>query len=203
MMKSEGYIKFNLDWKESGPVITAEEFIALNTWREVLYKLDMIGVNDEGFGFGNISVRKDRTRNFYITGSATGSIVSLGEEHYSLVTGFDINSNSLSCTGPVKASAESLSHAAVYSTLPEINAVMHIHHHVFWINLLKKVAATPENIEFGTPEMATAIQELLCREGVKERRVIVMAGHPGGILFFGKHIDEAGAFILSYFNEVV
>ncbi|MBL7114076.1 MAG: class II aldolase/adducin family protein [Bacteroidales bacterium] len=202
-MNGEGYIKFNIDWKESAPVIPAEEFIALNTWREVLYKLEMIGADDQGIGFGNISVRKDRTRNFFITGSATGSATTLGEEHYSLVTGFDIKSNTLSCIGPVKASAESLSHAAVYSTLPEMNAVIHIHHHVFWTNLLEKVAATSDNIDYGTPEMATAIQELLCREGVKDRRVIVMAGHTDGILFFGKHLDEAGAFILSYFNEVV
>jgi L-ribulose-5-phosphate 4-epimerase len=202
-MVKEGYIKFNLDWEESDPVIPVEEFISLGTWREVLYNLEMIGVNDQGIGFGNISVRKDRTRNFYITGSATGSIESLGEEHYSLVTGFYIKSNSLSCKGPVKASSESMSHAVVYSTLPEMNAVIHIHHHIFWKNLLKKVPATPEGIEYGTPEMATSIEELLRKPGVADRRVIVMAGHTDGIIFFGTHLDEAGAFILSYFNEVV
>ena len=51
--------------------------------------------------------------------------------------------------------------------------------------------------------MAMAIQELLGKQEVKDRRVIVMAGHPDGILFFGKNLDEAGAFILSYYNEVV
>ena len=96
-----------------------------------------------------------------------------------------------------------MSHAIVYSTLPEMNAVIHIHHKIFWNNLLDKVPATPENIEYGTPEMATAIQELLGIPSVLDRRVIVMAGHQDGILFFGKHLDEAGAFILSYFNEVV
>jgi L-ribulose-5-phosphate 4-epimerase len=202
-MNPEGYIKFNLDWNETGPVIPAEEFVALSTWREVLYNLEMIGADDQGYGFGNISVRKDRTKNFYITGSATGPVKTLGEEHYSLVTGFDIKANSLSCMGPVKASSESMSHAMVYTTLPEMNAVIHIHHHVFWANLLDKVPATPENIDYGTPEMAMAIQELLAKPGVKDGRVIVMAGHRDGILFFGKHLDEAGAFLLSYFNEVV
>ncbi len=202
-MIGEGYIKYNLDWQETEPLIPAEEFITLNTWREVLYKLEMIGINDQGLGFGNISVRKDRTRNFYITGSMTGSITTLGEEHYCLVTGFDINSNALSCKGPVRASSESMTHAVVYSSRPEMNAVIHIHHPVFWTNLLAKVAATPDSIAYGTPEMARAIQELLDNPEVVERRVIVMAGHSGGILFFGKQIDEAGAFILSYFNEIV
>ena len=199
----EGYIKYNIEWTESEPVVPMEEFIALNTWREVLYNLKMIGVDDKGFGFGNISVRKDRTRNFYITGTATGSIETLGEEHYCLVTDFNVDVNSLSCKGPVKASSEAMSHATVYSTLPEINAVIHIHHHVFWTNLFDKVPATPEHAEYGTPEMANAINSLLLTPGVKEKRVIVMAGHPDGILFFGKHLDEAGAFILSYFNEAV
>lgn len=202
-MPTEGYIKYNLDWTESDPVIPVEEFIALNTWREVLYNLQMIGVDDQGYGFGNISLRKDRTKNFYITGSATGSFETLGEEHYCLVTGYDINSNSLSCKGPVKASSESMSHAVVYSTLPEINAVIHIHHHIFWQNLLDKVPVTPEDAEYGTPEISVAIMELLKTPGVNEGKVIVMAGHTDGILFFGKHLDEAGAFILSYYNEVV
>jgi len=202
-MNQEESIKYNIDWNESESLIPAEEFIVMSTWREVLYNLEMIGVNDQGYGFGNISVRKDRTRNFYITGSATGSIVTLGEEHYSLVTGFDIISNSVSCKGPVKASAESMSHAVIYSTLPEMNAVIHIHHNVFWNNLLDKVPATPENVEYGTPEMAMAIKKLLETPGASDGRVIVMTGHTDGILFFGKHLDEAGAFVLSYFNEVV
>jgi len=202
-MNKESYIKFNLDWNETEPLIPAEEFNVMSTWREVLYNLEMIGADSQGIGFGNISVRKDRTRNFFITGSATGSITTLGEEHYSLVTGYDIISNSVSCRGPVKASAESMSHAVVYSTLPEMNAVIHIHHQVFWNNLLDKVPATPESIEYGTPGMALAIQELLGQAEVLERRVIIMKGHPDGILFFGRHLDEAGAFVLSYFNEVV
>ena len=202
-MNEKGYIKYNLDWTESEPVIPAEEFVALNTWREVLYNLQMIGVNKQGFGYGNISIRKDRTKHFFITGSETGAIRSLGEEHYCLVTGYNILSNSLSCRGPVKASSESMSHAVVYHTLPEINAVIHIHHHDFWSALLDKVPVTPKHIEYGTPEMAESIRELLRIPGVKEKRVIVMAGHRDGILFFGKHLDEAGAFILSYFNETV
>jgi hypothetical protein len=202
-MNPEGYIKYNIDWTETDPLIPAEEFIMLNTWREVLYNLQMIGVDDQGYGYGNISVRKDRTKNFYITGTATGSMEMLEEEHYCLVTGFDIESNSLYCKGPVKASSEAMSHAAVYYALPEINAVIHIHHHEFWSNLLNKVPVTPGNIEYGTPEMANAIKELLEIPEVKDKRVIVLAGHPDGILFFGNHLDEAGAFILSYFNEVV
>lgn len=163
----------------------------------------MIGVDKQGFGYGNISIRKDRTKHFFITGSETGAVKSLGEEHYCLVTDYNILSNSLSCKGPVKASSESMSHAAVYDSVSEINAVIHIHHHNLWNTLLDKVPVTPEHVEYGTPEMAESIKRLLKIPGVKEKRIIVMAGHTDGILFFGKHLDEAGAYTLSYFNETV
>ena len=34
----------------------------------------LIGVDSNGIGFGNLSVRDGATRNFYITGSATGGL---------------------------------------------------------------------------------------------------------------------------------
>src|SRR5256884_2295775 len=37
-----------------------------------LCELQLIGMDSNAIGFGNLSTREDATRNFYITGSATG-----------------------------------------------------------------------------------------------------------------------------------
>ena len=118
MQPGEGYIKFVINWTKTGPVISADELDKINTWREVLYSLSMIGSDEQGIGFGNISICKSGTKHFYITGSATGSLKNLNEQHYCLVTGYNLDENTLVCTGPIKASSESMSHAAIYSEFP-------------------------------------------------------------------------------------
>ena len=199
----EGYIKFLIRWEKTGPIIPESELIKLNTWRALLYNLDMVGADKEGIGFGNLSLRKQGTSHFYITGSATGSLRDLDPDHYCLVTGFNLDENTLTCTGPIKASSESMSHAAVYSEFPGAGAVIHIHHNMFWKDLVDRVPTTARNVEYGTPEMAKEIIRLLHEPGTLEGRIIIMGGHKDGILVFGKDLDDAGRYLLSYFNTVV
>lgn len=203
MKPGEGYIKFVINWAKTGPVITAGELEKLNTWRGILYNLGMIGADKEDIGFGNISIRKEDSRHFYITGSATGLIKDLSEDHYCLVTGFNLDENTLACTGPIKASSESMSHAAVYLEFPGAGAVIHIHHNLFWRSLLNKVPTTRKGVEYGTPGMAREIIRLLREPGTLEGRIIVMGGHQDGIIVFGKDLDDAGRYLLSYFNTII
>ena len=202
MNAEEGYIKFNLRWEEHGPVIPAPLFKSLNTWREIMLTLDMVGVTQDGIGFGNLSSRFRNTNQFYITGTATGKHPKLGKNHYCLVTDYDIPKNRLSCTGPIRASAESMTHAAIYRADPNVGTVYHIHHKVLWKALLGKVPTTPEKAEFGTPEMALSLQDMLKKKETREQRIAVMHGHENGIIFWGKDPDEAGKYLLSYYNLI-
>ena len=70
-----------------------------------------------------------------------------------------------------------------------------------WEKLLNIVPTTPENIEFGTPEMAWEISRLFKKTDVKKKKIIVMGGHKEGIISFGKSLDEAGNILLKYFNK--
>ena len=45
-------------------------FAELNEYRRKLLELGMIGVDANGVGFGNLSIRDDATSRFYITGSS-------------------------------------------------------------------------------------------------------------------------------------
>lgn len=190
----EGYIKFNCDWIKAGP-IDSNLIQELNVWRDTLYKLGLIGVYNNGIGFGNLSFRIENN-SFLISGSATGNLKKLNENHYSLVTDYDLLNNTLTCTGPIKASSESLSHAAIYEYSPRINAVIHIHSISLWEKLKNKVPTTSEKATYGTPEMAFEIKRLFKETLVTDEKIIVMGGHQEGIIAFGKTLEEAGKILL-------
>ena len=107
----EGYIKFNCNWIEKEP-FPSQLLHGINQWRSILYNLGYIGVYDNGIGFGNISIRY-HDRPFIISGTATGALKVLNENHYVLVNDYNLQLNSVTCTGLIKASSESLSHAAI------------------------------------------------------------------------------------------
>ena len=192
------YIKFKCNWIKG--TIEKEKIKELNFWRNKLFEMNLIGVYKDGVGFGNISERSNGN-NFIITGSATGGIEKLNEEHYCEVTEFNFKENSLSCVGKIKASSESLTHAAIYKSLEEVNAVIHVHNLKLWEKLLDKVPTTKKEIEYGTPEMAEEMQRLLSKEETREKKIIVMKGHKEGVVSFGSNLKEAGKIMLKYFEE--
>lgn len=189
-MKDEGVIKFKLTWNLEPPVLY-EYISALNEWRDKLYKAGLIGEDENGIGYGNISGRLDQNT-FIITGSGTGSLEKLTADHYTRVTAYNLAENTLVAAGPVKASSESLTHAAVYETIPGCNAVFHIHHLVLWKNLLANLPSTSKHIEYGTPAMANEIVRLLKNPLLLKQGIVAMGGHREGVIAFGKDPDEAG-----------
>lgn len=197
---TEGYIKFNCIWEQKEIQIEPSLLVELESARTKLYDLGLIGMYPDGIGFGNISVKSDKGSSFIITGSATGQFEKLKPSHYALVTGYNFLQNTISCTGQTKASAESLSHAAVYESIPKVGAVVHIHCLWLWEKLMNSNPTTSSEIEYGTPEMAEAIQHLI--SGMKTgEKVIVMGGHREGILVFGSNLSEATDEIIKIYKQ--
>jgi L-ribulose-5-phosphate 4-epimerase len=67
--------------------------------------------------------------------------------------------------------------------------------------LYGKGCSTLETVEYGTPEMARETVRLFNETDVKEKKILVMAGHKEGILSFGKDLNEAREVLLKYFNN--
>lgn len=151
----------------------------------------LIGSFPDGIGYGNVSIRTGSDQ-FIISGTATGNKKELTETDYSFVTRYNIEKNEVECTGLSKASAESLSHAAVYLGDPEIQSVIHIHNLVLWERYLDVLPTTPQTAEYGTPELAFAILKLFEKKEVSTSQVIIMGGHKEGIITFGKSVEGAG-----------
>lgn len=197
---TEGYIKFDCNWNKKKFPFQEEIFSQLEKARTNLYRLGLIGMYPDGIGFGNISVKSGESTSFIITGSATGQFEKLDQYHYSLVTGYDFEKNSISCLGMTKASAESLTHAAVYEFFPENRAVVHVHCLWLWEKLLNNYPTTSAEIEYGTPEMAFAVGKLASEIRESEERIIVMGGHREGILVFGSDLTKVTNEIIKIYN---
>lgn len=199
-MVGEGYLKFNCKRLDEDIIIPAKTFDEITVWRQKMFEKGLIGVTHDGIGYGNISVRAPG-EGFFISGTATGSLAELSQNHYALVNTWQPEMNSLTCTGRINASAESLSHAAIYDSLPGIGAVIHIHHQPMWKKFIGTLPTTPADVMYGTPEMADEIMKIVQLLNPLQDSILVMGGHEDGIIAWGKTIAYTGETILKYFNK--
>ena len=191
MELDEGYIKYNLKWIEAPPL--DHEFLKeMIHYRNRCFQKGFIGVYpDTGIGYGNISARFNARNQFVISGTQTGHLTEITADHFTMVTHVDFKHNAVACSGPVKASAESLTHAMFYHIDPQINCVIHIHQPSLWKELLFKAPTTPADIPYGTTDMCGAVEYLYLNSTLPEEKIVVMAGHPDGIISFGENFQEA------------
>ncbi|MBE9041677.1 class II aldolase/adducin family protein [Oscillatoriales cyanobacterium LEGE 11467] len=201
MMIDEGTIKYCCEWI-SGEPPPRDRLEDLMVVRDRLYALGLIGAYDCGIGFGNISVRLENSHRFIVSGTQTGHLPHLKPQHYTVVTDFSLGQNQLTCTGPVKASSESLTHASIYTQQPGVTGIIHVHNGPLWQQLLGRVPTTRREVPYGTPEMAREMWRLFEEEDLGERKMLVMAGHEDGAIAFGKDLAEAEAVLMEYYSAI-
>lgn len=195
----EGVVKYRCDWTQAK--LSAVAGLAdLMEWRDRLHSWGLIGVYDNGIGFGNVSVRLGTAGEFMISGTQTAHLPNLGPDFYCTVTEFDLEKNFLGCRGPVQASSESLTHAALYVYREHIGAIVHVHNPQLWQKLLFKIPTTRKEIPYGTPAMAKEMFRLFEEEKLADRQILAMAGHEDGIICFGSTLDEAGKVLWAAMN---
>ncbi|MGI8821629.1 MAG: class II aldolase/adducin family protein [Chthoniobacterales bacterium] len=163
----------------------------LNEVRRALRARSWMGVDENGIGFGNLSLRDGEGPCFFITGSSTGAIAELGAEQYARVVGHDLERNWLRCEGVAIASSESLTHAAIYEAAPTVRAVLHCHSAELWRRWRHLAPTTSARAEYGTPLMAREVLRLFRETAVLQERFFVMAGHVDGVVAFGSNLALA------------
>ena len=184
------YVKFTYE-RACANIAPFDALAELNACRRKLLEQRLIGVDLNSVGFGNLSVRDGGTRNFYITGSATGGLPELTPTDCVRVVAYDFARNWLRYEGAAIPSSESLTHAAIYESDSSTSAVVHCHDSVLWRTLLDRVPTTSKSVAYGTPEMAYEIMRLFKGTDVRSRKIFAMAGHEGGIVTFGKNLENA------------
>ena len=193
------YIKFTSECVNSAlPPFTG--FAELDAHRRKLLELGLMGVDPTGTSFGNLSIRDGATNDFYITGSGTGGIPELTLASCAKVVAYDFAINEVRYEGLTIPSSESLTHAAIYKSNAAARAVIHCHDSTLWAALLNQAPTSARAVTYGTAEMAYEMMRLFTVTDVQSRKVLVMAGHQGGIVTFGRNLEEAFA-VLTHERE--
>lgn len=194
-MTNEGYIQFSVHLNET--VIQVPKVLhELNTVRTALFDVGMIGILPEGVGFGNVSIKEAGADYFFISGTATGGKRILDFSDYCRVDACSAEHNEVYCSGHIRASAETLSHDAVYQANSSIRCVIHVHHKPLFLKLLKSTCpATSPEATYGTPEMAHDIAALV-KAHEAPRGILVMTGHEDGVIAWGRTVAETYDFLM-------
>lgn len=203
----DGIIKYDRsNFTQCGPIELAE-YSALEYWRKKLYNLNLIGEYVEaGVGFGNLSEIHDYSKlhktthpQFVITGTQTGKYPDLDGNFYTRVLDYDIGNLKINMMGPIAASSEALTHAAIYDHNKKIKAVFHIHSAEIWKGMIEDHSDfTAKDIPYGTVEMARATENCI---GDKDFGVFCMHGHEDGVVAYGRDLEEAGGLILKTYQK--
>jgi hypothetical protein len=219
---AEGIIKFSCDWIEAElvPDGLADRLIAV---RDELWRRGLVGADAQGIGFGNVSAAlgteelramtlssavknvspmRAVPRCFLITGSQTGRIAHLSLSDLALVFGWDLDANCLCCIGKIKASSESLTHAALYEADSRIEAVIHVHAPWYWARWPDTEPRTADDVPYGTPAMAREIQNLWRSSGSSCQGTACMGGHRDGLLSWGTSLEQALEILLNMLEKI-
>lgn len=194
--QKEGVTKYQINWQDID-CITNNEIAEIDFHRNKIWTKKGIGVQNN-VGYGNISIRNPQNlAQFIISGTQTGHLENLANTQYSKVTYSNIENNLLFCQGRIPASSEALTHAVLYNTNTDIQAVIHIHNNLFWKKNLNKLATSDQKAEYGTPQMAQSVRFLFTNKRIQSLpNIIIMGGHQDGMLVFGESIQQTTDFWL-------
>jgi hypothetical protein len=205
-MEQEGVIKFDLLFSKAAPV-TMESISDLETWRGILREQQLIGQDPdryEGYSYGNVSKRIGSPdaprghRKFIISGTQTGGLAQLDNNHYAIVTACDTDHNRIVAEGPIRPSSESLTHGILYDLDENIRFVFHVHSKAIWESAPQQgIPVTSPAVPFGTPAMAYEVQRLFNETDLANRRIFAMGGHEDGVVSCGHTAEAAGSILLA------
>lgn len=201
----EGIIKFQLRFTAAHP-LPFDDLREVNAWRRVLYLTQLIGRQPDrygGFGYGNISQRLGpfdapvHQRRFVISGTQTGGLAHLTEEHYAIVLECYPERNLIVAEGPIRPSSESMTHATLYALDDDLRCVIHAHAPHIWRGAQAlDIPMTDEGVPYGSPEMAEEVRRLFQETSVRDRLILAMGGHQDGVVSFGHTVEEAGSVMI-------
>jgi methylthioribose-1-phosphate isomerase len=182
-------IKFRCERRPG--TLPASAVKGLQRVRAALRRSRLIGVTADGVGYGNLSRRFGRGTRFIISGSGTGGLPTLAAADFVRVDRCDLARNRVWCRGARDASAETMTHALVYEADARIGAVIHVHDRALWERLLRTdLPRTPRAAVYGTPAIARAMCSVV-RAAKRPIGVVVMAGHEGGLISYGRTLPQA------------
>lgn len=146
-----------------------------------------------GLSYGNLSAREDIPElgetTFWMTarGVNKAKLSKVGKDIV-LIKGFDPERHTILVSVPpdydpkVRASVDAVEHYLIYSTFPEVGAIVHVH---AWMD---NILSTRQNYPCGTRELAQEVVNLLHQTEDPSRAVVGLKNH--GLTITGHSLDE-------------
>ena len=190
----DGIIKYSIEHHTTATPLFSG-YNELEALRRRLFALGLIGEKD-GIGYGNLSMRHEGSKSFFVTATQTGNMQSLTREYYTYICDYEFDTFKIISQGAHKPSSEALSHAMIYSIDKRITAVIHVHSLALW-KFMKAEESLATTAEYGTAEMIEEIRELYDSLDPLINNAFVMKGHEEGIITFGRSVEEAELILLN------
>jgi len=212
-MAREGVIQYSYDLRP-GSAPTEAVASALCAHRDRLFRRDTIGCDLTRYGacYGNVSARVGAwaaapgRREFLVSCTQTGGIPEVSPAHLVRVFRYNHDNNHVVAQGPCPPSSETMTHGAIYDASLDVRAVVHGHDPELWQFVLgRRGPSTPEDVDYGTPEMATWARRVVTHA---QRRpwefpgVLAMAGHEDGVIAWGSSVKEAADRFVAVWDAV-
>ena len=184
----DGIIKYRIEHETTDTPLFSD-YEKLEALRKRLFTLGLIGEKDS-IGYGNLSIRYEGRKAFFITATQTGKMPALTPDYYSFVEAYDFTTFKVISQGRHAPSSEALSHAMIYATDERITTVIHVHSLTLW-KFMKSKKHLATTAEYGTAKMAQEIAALYETLDPITHNAFVMKGHEEGIITFGRSVEEA------------
>ncbi len=201
MSDHEGVIQFGHTLTKTTPPFTSgADFAALQSWRDILHRLSLLGQSEGlygGFAWGNLSMRTPAMGSaFLISATQTGGLEHTARSDWVLINECDLGTFQVVAVGLNPPSSESITHAMVYEADPNIACIAHVHNHDIWKHSNKlDLPSTSPATRYGSPAMAAEVARLMVRHPVRPL-VFTTEGHEDGVFACGGGLaSTAGALI--------
>ena len=172
--------------------ITSSAIKEIQYWAALFARNNCAPALPGGYG-GNLSCREADT--FLITASGA-NLADLEPDQIVKVNKVSQDEQTVWAEGTHLPSSETLLHAAIYRTRPEINAIFHGHYPVFEDNFTKLgIPITSETADYGSRKLVNDVLAILGKE-----KFLLLRNH--GFISLGETCKEAGENVIRVCNRL-
>ncbi|MGI6319528.1 MAG: class II aldolase/adducin family protein [Bacteroidales bacterium] len=178
-------VKFTTEFLSNNSPKISPNMEELIHWSKKFHEKNLCPDTPQGSG-GNMSYRLNPSKDdFVITGTQTKMKDKLRPEDFVLVKNVDLEKKTVSVSGKIEPSSESIMHYLTYNRCPDINAIFHGHSDII-LKKAKELSLPHTEIElpYGSLELAQAATKLALKH-----KFFILKNH--GFIAIGKTQDRA------------
>lgn len=186
-------VKFETIFLKSSPPFH-RKITELKKWCQIFHEQNLAPPYPGG-SFGNLSFKTENDT-FIITGSRIGLKNALTDDCFVEVFECNFDNTTIEVVGTREPSSETMLHAAIYQSRPDVRSIFHGHSPELLLHSQKlQIPETKEEKPYGTMELVSAVLKTIDRSDM-----IIMKNH--GFIAVGKTMSETGELLLRQLEKI-